>query len=303
MLTVLPGATFEASTSGWSTGLVGTIGVRVLDQVGGTPIARTTAGIAELVAGSGIYGVTLTAPAAGGQYAIVWDDGSGGFSEPEDLLVTSAAIAPVGGGLSARALCSIEDAQAKAPAAASSSGGDPDEWTRLVNAASDAFLNLCGREIRAESAGTADRVFSARELIKIACEPAELELGDAAAIATVTLTHEDGSSEVLTGWTKLPLRRRYSWDPYEAIQFARLQRFLMPDTITVNATWGFPSIPDDVREAVARTAASWFARDTRRYGEVFSNAEHTAPSDPATTHVLPRFAWETAMRYRRQRFA
>lgn len=206
--------------------------------------------------------------------------------------------------LSPRALCAIADAKAKAPAAATSSGGDPDEWTRLVNGASDAFLNLCGREIKPESAPAADRVFSARELIIIAAEPAELEIGDAASVTTVTVTTELGvTTPAVAGWVTLPLRRRYSWDPLEAVQFARAQVFASTDTITVHAVWGFPVVPDDVREAVARTAAAWFARDTRRYGEVFSNAEHTATSDPALTHVLPRFAWETAMRYRRQRFA
>lgn len=292
---------FEATTSGWATGLAGTIGVRVLDNAGATTIARTTAGIVELVAGSGIYVVTLTAPAAGGHYSIVWD-AAGAYSEPEDLYVgTDSALVAVAG-LSPRALCSLADAQAKAPAAASSSGGDPTEWANLVNAASDAFLNLCGREIRSEDVAATDRVFDARELVKIAGEAPELEIGDAATVSTVTLVHEDASSELAAGWTTLPRRRRYAWDPLEAIQFARLQRFQVGDTITVRATWGFPAIPTDVREAVARTAASWFARDTRRYSEVFSTAEHTGPSDPTLTHTLPRFAWETAMRYRRQRF-
>jgi hypothetical protein len=77
--------------------------------------------------------------------------------------------------LSPHALCAIADAQAKAPAAATSSGGDSDEWTRLVNGASDAFLNLVGREIKPEDGAAHDRAFSARELIRIACEPFELE--------------------------------------------------------------------------------------------------------------------------------
>jgi hypothetical protein len=190
--------------------------------------------------------------------------------------------------LSSRALCAIADAKAKAPAAATSSGGDSDEWTRLVNGATDAFLNLCGREIKPENAAAADRVFSARELIVIGCEPAELEIGDAADIQTITITSELGVATPATvGWSKLPLRRRYSWDPLEAVQFARSQVFAKTDTITVHAVWGFPAIPDDVREAVARTAAAWFARDTRRYGEVFSNAEHDFAERPGANAHAP----------------
>lgn len=97
MINVAPGATFEATTSGWASGLTGTIGVRVLDNVGGTTIARTTLGITELVAGSGVYVVTLTAPGAGGQYSVLWDDGLGNWSQPEDLVVATTLAAPVGG--------------------------------------------------------------------------------------------------------------------------------------------------------------------------------------------------------------
>jgi hypothetical protein len=69
------GSSFEATCQGFNSGLVGTLGVRVLDNVGGTTIARTTAGITELVAGSGTYAVVMIAPQILGDYTIMWDDG------------------------------------------------------------------------------------------------------------------------------------------------------------------------------------------------------------------------------------
>jgi hypothetical protein len=56
------------------TGLVGTLAVRIVDPgVQETPTPRTTQGINEFPAGSGIYGVTLTAPLGPGLYVVMWD--------------------------------------------------------------------------------------------------------------------------------------------------------------------------------------------------------------------------------------
>lgn len=70
-----PGATIEASTPPIDTGLTGTLGVRVMDGQGTTTTARTTAGIVETPADSGIYVATLTAPDTAGDYLLVWDTG------------------------------------------------------------------------------------------------------------------------------------------------------------------------------------------------------------------------------------
>jgi hypothetical protein len=205
--------------------------------------------------------------------------------------------------LNARALCTDADAKACAAVGATGTAGTTDEWIRKVNAASDAFLNLCGREIKPESTAPAARVFAGLEVIRIGCEPLELEIGDAASVTAVTVTHYDGSVTNLGGlYSTLPLRRRFAWEPIEGLKLAKSVAITDTDTITVTGVWGFPAVPEDVRQAVARAAAAWFAGDVRRYGEVFSTAEATAPADPGNVHVLPRYAWETAMRYRRMRF-
>jgi hypothetical protein len=89
---------FEATVGGFASGLVGTLGVRILDNVGGTTIPRTTTGITELVPGSGVYAAVLTAPAVPGDYSIVWDDGQTGIQHnaAEDLLVITSTTVQVG---------------------------------------------------------------------------------------------------------------------------------------------------------------------------------------------------------------
>lgn len=90
-----PSTPVEVTVSGYATGLVGTLGVRVIDLAGGTVVARQTVGIVEEVAGSGSYAATLTVPASSGHYAILWD--SGGALTPasvavEDLFVSAAPV-------------------------------------------------------------------------------------------------------------------------------------------------------------------------------------------------------------------
>jgi hypothetical protein len=90
---VAPSTAFEATAQNFPTGIAGTIGVRVVDNAGATVTARTTAGIVEHPAGSGIYGATLTSPAVAGQYSVVWDTGGSDVSwAVEDLVVTPTAI-------------------------------------------------------------------------------------------------------------------------------------------------------------------------------------------------------------------
>jgi len=91
---------FEATATGFATGLVGTLGVRILDNQGGTTIARTVSGIIELAPGSGSYAATLSAPAIPGDYTVYWDDGQVGpqHSAAEDLIVTTTTVVQIGTG-------------------------------------------------------------------------------------------------------------------------------------------------------------------------------------------------------------
>lgn len=91
---VNPSTSFEAVAK-FPTGLTGSIGVRIIDNVGATTVARTTAGISEYPAGSGVYQITLTAPDTRGQYTIVWDDGT--HYAVDDLVVTSSITGTVSG--------------------------------------------------------------------------------------------------------------------------------------------------------------------------------------------------------------
>jgi len=91
---VRPEATFEAVIQAGETGLVGTIGVELNDNLGAVSIAFTATGIVEIA--PGIYAVAgLVAPAVAGQYTLLWRRGAGGeVLGVDDLTVTSSAPNP-----------------------------------------------------------------------------------------------------------------------------------------------------------------------------------------------------------------
>lgn len=92
-----PGETFETSSTAQS-GLVGTIGVRLEDGAGGTAIDRTTAGITEHPAGSGVYFAVVPIPAdtPTGQYVPLWDTGGVApiFRQDSEYLTVNPTGAP-----------------------------------------------------------------------------------------------------------------------------------------------------------------------------------------------------------------
>lgn len=76
MISAVASSAFVALTEEPTTpGLVGTLGVQIRDALDNVVEARTTAGIVEVVAGSGIYRFAGTAPALPGAYVLVWDTG------------------------------------------------------------------------------------------------------------------------------------------------------------------------------------------------------------------------------------
>lgn len=92
MIYARPNTPFDALTNAGpaASGLVGVLGVRVIDNDGNIIAARQTSGIAELVAGSGIYRARFAGIDADELHGtVVWD--GGGFYGSEDLTVSADA--------------------------------------------------------------------------------------------------------------------------------------------------------------------------------------------------------------------
>jgi hypothetical protein len=91
---VAAGSVYEAVVDFGVSGLVGTIGLRVLDNVGNETVARATSGIIEISPGT-YSRASNVAPVAQGQYTILWDDGSTavGHTAIDELNVGAAGAA------------------------------------------------------------------------------------------------------------------------------------------------------------------------------------------------------------------
>lgn len=221
--------------------------------------------------------------------------------------------------LSPFALCTEADAAAYLPDGAI----DVDLLTRLVNAASEALTNLADREFvsgdATRAAGGAldpipatERVFAGSELLYIPRDhpwwaplrDRELELGDAQAIESVVVEAEDGTQTTIDAadFVELPLRRRRPWLPLEAIGFRSSVVIRPSDVVRVTAKWGFPSVPEVLRQEAIRTACSWYTRDVARSSSTFAADEQTTEPAAELAHVLPRSSFETALAFRRNHF-
>lgn len=92
MIVKRPNEAYEAVYDSGTSGLVGTIAVRVEDNQGNIVVPASTAGIIEFGT-TGIYRSNQISPALEGQFSIIWSDtgtfaaGTGGV---EDLVVTTA---------------------------------------------------------------------------------------------------------------------------------------------------------------------------------------------------------------------
>ena len=91
MIYTQPSSTFETAFYGFGTGLVGVCGARIESTAGVVVLARTVAGIVESPAGSGIYLISLQAPALSGQYTIIFDDGAIPLT-PSDFAVDELTV-------------------------------------------------------------------------------------------------------------------------------------------------------------------------------------------------------------------
>jgi len=65
----------------------------------------------------------------------------------------------------------------------------------------------------------------------------------------------------------------------------------------VTGVWGFPKVPDDVKQACITTVMVWAERDIRTFSETFSLEEQVI----TLPRTLPRQVYDTVVRFQRPR--
>lgn len=277
---IAPGGSYEAVLESGISGLVGTVAIGLLDPDGDLIDSLLTTGITERPAGSGIYFAARTAPVIAGVYTILWS--LDGTTDPDQvstdtLTVTSSSTSPPTPG--GRDLCVLEDVYGYIP------GFDPDDdenadtvakLTSLITARSRSIHQDTGREFAAIP-GNDPRTF---DLTAGICSRRQIPIGDAAEITQIELFDFDGTTSLGVVDPSLYIlqpRVREEWEPVTRLKFpyrpASNPLLLAPGRIlAITATWGFPSIPDDIVQACAALVITTALTDVAQAGTDLSDA-------------------------------
>lgn len=286
-----PGGTFTARTAGWPTGLEGTIGVEILLATDRSVVtARATAGIDEDV--TGVYKVTLTAPADTGEYLIYWTDAASGptVTAEEELVVSGPSVLT-----GSYNLCTLADVK-RDPTLTSVGITHDDLIGEVITQASLDFMLEAEREVVVTS-GTNPQART--HLMAGYHRDREIPVGDLSTTPTaVTIQDETGATVVtLTVSTDVEVlpRVRRAWEPVTALRLRASAGVLAASyRLVVTGTYGWPAVPQDVRYAVRDTVV-YRLRNHRALTNQ-SPDQFEDPSGPQ--RLFPASAMQVIRRYR-----
>jgi hypothetical protein len=249
---------------------------------------------AQLVKDSvGVYHVDVPLAAAGVWYYRF--EGTGAVAATEDGVLIADPSPFYAAGLATRALCTLEDAKLYAKVDLDDTSDDM-ELINLINAASDAILDLADREFKLDGTNPQTRKFDFPEALTPQWRAWALAIGDLTTRTSVTIKNRLDGATVQTMLTAdiddLPRVRR-SWQPITAL---RLRNLVYSDDYyaEVVGSWGFPLVPPKIRQACKVTVATWYDRDIRTFSETFSIEEGRIE----LPRELPRQVYDTVVGYR-----
>lgn len=298
-----PGTTFSAFADGFPTGLVGTIGVQILNaDTGAVVTARTTVGISELAGLNGLYRAALTAPNTQGSYVVVFD--ANGVHATEELEVGyAAAVSGATGGLLTN-LTAVKRSLGR---------------EGIVDADGDARITLYIAAYSRAIAAYCDRVFIAEDGVariyrydgsgylnlapyELRGTPTLLEFdSDQSAPYTVAVTDyrlEPRGGDHLTGtylWLSLPTLNRGAWPGNLSTPLDR--------EVRVTGDWGPTSVPADVELACVIACTNAYRNPagfvTARSGGMDFGEEDFGNDAPGAGLSLPQDARAILGPYRR----
>ncbi len=260
MILTRPGVVFEASTPPIDTGLVGTIGLRIMDGQGATTVARSTAGIVETPAGSGIYVATRTGPATG-DYVLAWDTGD----DPPQYLsedLRSTTLTSVAIGDAPAAYVTVAEMRAKYPTLADDDKYPDDVVEDAIARAIETIEDECDVAfIPRETTSAVSSAVADEQLLSL---PKNRVRSATAAEASTSGELDITTARVVAGGY---LERSIGWPAGE--------------TITVTFTHGYDQPPRRITDAV-----KLYARSLILDGPVDKRATQISAADGGVINLL-----------------
>jgi hypothetical protein len=217
------------------------------------PIVRT---------GAGVFRLDVPIDAVGYWYAKMTGTGAVVAAEAHEA-VADPDMFTSNGGVSARALVGFGETKDWLNQKIAGATAEDLEIVRAINDISDRFHYEAGREFKVDGTNPQTRLF---DVDQEAIKTGRVRVGDlAAAPTTVTILDTDWATVLETVATSDYLVQpsvRPSWAPIRALQFAPEVTTLRPGMrVSVAGTWGFPSVPGNVRQAVLDAIAENLDRD------------------------------------------
>ena len=225
-------------------------------------------------------------------YRLIWVDAAGALSPTQPVQNEPAET------LSALALCTDEDVR-KYLGIKEVDLSDEDRQTmiRLVNAASQTYTDESQRVWKADPDYLGTRLY---RLDRFDIQVGRLRIDDCVEVNSVGYgAYNDPLGPVeVAGESWYPWVEEPGW-PITGIVFATGLYLTAGYVIEVDADWGWPEIPDKVRQDVIYTAAEWYARDVEKFSATFSLDQGRV----LLPQVLPTQVQRSAESYRRWRVA
>lgn len=186
--------------------------------------------------------------------------------------------------LSTRALVGLAETKAWLEEKDIDTGNDL-ELVALINAASEAVAAAAQREFKPNGTNPSTRYFDI-DCFSTTFSTRTVAIGDLTSASAVTLTSEAGSlyaSPSASEYVLLP-RTRKPWEPATHLRLFKtssaIGALLDGNLLTVTGTWGFPSVPEDIKHATMDTVAYWRDRDVEHYRQdlAFSGGAEGSPT-------------------------
>lgn len=225
-------------------------------------------------------------------YRIVWRDAASAQSATLAVQnIAPEALSPV-------ALCTDEDVRLYLGIKSGElSEDDRNTIIRLVNAASQTFTDESQRLWKLDPDLSTIRLY---KLDSFDLQVGRIRIDDCTEITEVGY----GTFNDVLGPDAIASDSWYPWQeepgyPISAVIFADGLSMTAGNVISVDADWGWPSVPDKVRQAVIYTTAEWYARDVEKFSSTFSLDQGRI----LMPQVLPAQVQREAEGYRRWRVA
>lgn len=174
-------------------------------------------------------------------------------------------------------LCTLDDVVGYAPGYDQDATENADtnaKLTSLIEAETVSIVEQTGFEFAAITPTLNPRRFDVDEQL---IRTRRLTLGAASAIASVSLYRNGSLVGAIAATDRISEPRiRQAWKPITHLRFPNTSSspvlLVLEDVVEVDATWGFPSVPADVKEACAKRVVVRYLTDVAAAGTAFADA-------------------------------